>query len=247
MAIPALRANGDAGTRVGITLVVTPVFSATKAEEDRRVAQFLDGKLNRWFLDPLFLGHYPPDVQILLGNMAPKMEDGDLQIIARPVDFLGVNYYFRMIVRHVPGQSPLSLELVQPQSSEYTAMGWEVYPPGLSAVLTRLYQEYAIPRFYITESGAAFDDTISADGRVHDPQRIEYLQDHFQQARAAIADGVPLAGYFIWTLMDNFEWAFGFARRFGIAYTDYPTLRRIIKDSGYWYRDVIASKGEQLY
>ncbi|HLH63889.1 MAG TPA: GH1 family beta-glucosidase [Ktedonobacteraceae bacterium] len=246
LAVPTLRANGDAQTRVGVTLVIAPVFSATKAEEDRRVAQFLDGKLNRWFLDPLFRGCYPSDVQALLGNMAPKMEDGDSQIIARPIDFLGVNYYFRMIVRHLPGQQPLSFELVQPQGSEYTAMGWEVYPPGLYAVLTRLHQEYAIPQFYITESGAAFDDTISADGQVHDPQRVEYLQDHFQQARAAIADGVPLAGYFIWTLMDNFEWAFGSARRFGIVYTHYPTLRRIIKDSGYWYRGVIASKGEQL-
>src|SRR5258708_1299492 len=246
MAVPALRANGDSQTRVGITLVITPVFSATIAEEDQRVAQFQDGKLNRWFLDPLFRGSYPADILTLLGEMTPKMEAGDPGIIARPLDFLGVNYYFRMIVRHLSGRGPLSFEQVQPEGAEYTAMGWEVYPPGLHAVLTRLHQEYQIPQFYITESGAAFDDTVSADGHVHDPRRVEYLHDHFLQARSPILAAIPLAGYFIWSLMDNFEWAFGNARRFGIVYVDYPTQQRIIKDSGYWYRDLIATNGSNL-
>lgn len=246
LALPALRANGDVQTRAGITLAITPVFSASMAEEDQRLAQFGDGKLNRWFLDPLFRGNYPADMLTLLGDMAPKVEAGDAEIIARPIDFLGVNYYFRTIVRHLPGHGLAEFEQVLPQDAEYTAMGWEIYPPGLYAVLTRLHQEYSIPQFYITESGAAFEDTISADGHVHDPRRVQYLHDHFVQAQNAIADGVPLAGYFLWTLMDNFEWAFGNARRFGLVYIDYPTQQRIIKDSGYWYRDLIASKGADL-
>jgi beta-glucosidase len=246
LALPALRANSDAQSRIGITQVITPVFSATMAEEDQRLAQFGDGKLNRWFLDPLFRGSYPADMLTLLGDMAPRVEAGDAEIIARPIDFLGVNYYYRTIVRHLPGQGPAAFEQVQPPNAEYTAMGWEIYPHGLHAVLMRLHQEYSIPRFYITESGAAFDDTISPDGHVHDPRRVQYLHDHFLQARQAITDGVPLAGYFIWTLMDNFEWAFGNARRFGLVYVDYPTQQRIIKDSGYWYRDLIAAKGTNL-
>jgi beta-glucosidase len=122
-------------------------------------------------------------------------------------------------------------------------MGWEVYPQGLHDLLVHLYQQYSIPGIYITENGAAFPDTLSPDGHVHDPLRIQYLHDHLLQGHAAIEEGVPLAGYFVWSLMDNFEWAYGYSRRFGIVYIDYPTQRRIIKDSGYWYRDTIAANG----
>ena len=125
-------------------------------------------------------------------------------------------------------------------------MNWEVYPRGLYDLLTRLHQEYSIPQYFITENGAAFNDTVSEDGHVHDPRRIQYLHDYLLQAQAAIAAGVPLAGYFVWSLMDNFEWAQGYSKRFGIVYIDYPTQRRIIKDSGYWYRDTIAANGGNL-
>jgi beta-glucosidase len=239
LAVPILREHGDAQTRVGITLNLSPVSSARTSAEDQQAAHLYDGTHNRWFLDPVFKGSYPSDVLTWLGEMTPKVETADAEVIARPLDFLGVNYYYRTIVRQHAGRP----EVVQPEGAHLTEMGWEVYPQGLHDLLVRLHQDYAIPQFYITENGASFPDTLSPDGRVHDPLRIQYLHDHLLQAHAAIEEGVPLAGYFAWSLMDNFEWAYGYSRRFGLVYIDYPTQRRIIKDSGYWYRDTIATNG----
>ncbi len=237
LAVPILREHGDA--RVGITLNLSPVSSASTSAEDQQAAHLYDGTHNRWFLDPVFKGSYPSDVLTWLGEMTPKVETADAEVIARPLDFLGVNYYYRTIVRQHAG----SPEVVQPEGAHFTEMGWEVYPQGLHDLLVRLHQDYAIPQFYITENGASFPDTLSPDGHVHDPLRIQYLHDHLLQAHKAIEEGVPLAGYFAWSLMDNFEWAYGYSRRFGLVYIDYPTQRRIIKDSGYWYRDTIATNG----
>ena len=246
LAVPILRTNGSSQARVGITLSLTPTYAATSSAEDQLAAQFIDGRLNRWFLDPVFKGSYPSDVLTLLGDMAPKTEAGDAEIIAAPLDFLGVNNYFRAIISQGPGRFPDGIKRVRPEGAEFTAMDWEVYPEGLYDLLTRLHQEYSIPQYFITENGAAFNDTVSEDGHVHDPRRIQYLHDYLLQAQAAIAAGVPLAGYFVWSLMDNFEWAQGYSKRFGIVYIDYPTQRRIIKDSGYWYRDTIAANGGNL-
>src|SRR5712692_969884 len=243
LAVPLLRANGSPQTRVGITLSFTPVEPATESEEDRLLAQYGDGKSNRWFLDPIFRGGYPEDMLNLLpmlGDIVPKMEVGDAAIIARPVDFLGVNYYYRTIIHHPANSPPGDYEVVKPGGAEYTDMGWEVYPRGLYKLLTRFHKEYAIPEMYVTENGAAFKDTVSEDGQVHDARRVSYLREHFLAAHSAIAEGVPLKGYFVWSLMDNFEWAVGYAKRFGIVYIDYPTQRRIVKDSGKWYGDVIG-------
>jgi beta-glucosidase len=132
---------------------------------------------------------------------------------------------------------------VKPTGAEYTAMGWEVYPQGLYNLLVRLHKDYAIPELYITESGAAFVDTVTEDGRVHDERRVHYLREHFLQAHAAMTEGVPLKGYFVWSLLDNFEWAHGYTKRFGIIYINYPTQQRIIKDSGRWYQNVLATNG----
>jgi beta-glucosidase len=246
LAVPILRANSGPQARVGITLSLTPMYAATASAEDQLAAQLRDGKVNRWFLDPVFKGSYPSDLLTLLGDMAPKAEAGDAGIIAAPLDFLGVNNYYRAIISQGPGGIPDGIMQIRPEGAEFTEMGWEVYPRGLYDLLTRLHQDYSIPQYFITENGAAFNDTVSEDGHVHDPRRVQYLHDYLLQAQAAIAGGVPLAGYFAWSLMDNFEWAFGYTKRFGIVYIDYPTQRRIIKDSGYGYRDTIAANGGNL-
>jgi beta-glucosidase len=245
LAVPLLRSNGDPRTRVGITLSLSPVEPATASQDDRLLAQFLDGKSNRWFLDPVFRGSYPKDVLDLLpsfGDIVPQGEAGDAAIIARPLDFLGINYYSRMIVHQRPGSKFGTFDTIHPEGAAYTEMGWEVHPSGLYDLLTRLHKEYQIPALYVTENGAAYKDVISEDGQVHDPLRVQYLRDHFTHAHTAISEGVPLNGYFVWSLMDNFEWALGYTKRFGIVYIDYPTQRRIVKDSGKWYSDVIKRK-----
>ncbi|HLI06020.1 MAG TPA: GH1 family beta-glucosidase [Ktedonobacteraceae bacterium] len=247
LAVPILRANGGAGTEVGITLSMSPIYPASDKVEDVESARMIDAKNNRWFLEPVFRGSYPEDMLEYLDEhqLTPHMEENDQQLIAQPLDFLGLNYYFRVIVRRKPNGGPFDTEQVQPQG-EYTDMGWEVYPPGLRELLLRMHNEYHIPRLYVTENGAAFLDVVSGDDLVHDARRIEYLREHFHEALAAISEGVPLAGYFVWSLMDNFEWAQGYSKRFGLVYIDYPTQRRVLKDSARWYRDFIASNGSEL-
>ncbi len=239
-AVPILREHGDADTRVGITLNLHPVHPASESQADEEAARRVDGNRNRWFLDPLFKGRYPEDMLDWYDDKAPNIRPGDLDRIAVPTDFLGVNYYFRDVVEAAPQEKHLQANSIKPQGAEYTEMGWEIYPEGLYELLMRLHREYQVSRLYVTENGAAFADELGADGQVHDPRRVKYLQEHFVQAHRAIQDGAPLAGYFVWTLLDNFEWAFGYSKRFGLIYVDYPTQERIVKESGRWYREVIA-------
>ncbi len=239
LAVPILRENGDAQTQIGITLNLSPVSPVSTVAEDQQAAYLYDGTHNRWFLDPVFKGGYPSDVLAWLGELTPKMEASDAKVIASSIDFLGVNYYYRTLIQQKAG----SPQVVQPEGAHFTEMGWEVYPQGLHDLLVRLHHDYSIPHLYITENGASFPDMLSSDGHVHDPSRIQYLHDHLLQAHAAMKEGVPLEGYFAWSLMDNFEWAYGYSRRFGLVYIDYPTQRRIIKDSGYWYRSTIVANG----
>ena len=242
LAVPIIRTNGTPKTKVGITLNFTQIDPATEAPADQAAAHFLDGKWHRWFLDPIFRGSYPTDILEMLGNLAPKTEAGDLEIIARPLNFLGANYYTRSVVGY--GGSPIdNFTSTRTPNAEYTEMDWEVHPRGIYKALVRLHHEYHIPQIYIVENGAAFTDTISNDGHVHDPRRINYLREHLLQVHQAIAAGVPLAGYSVWSLIDNFEWSEGYSKRFGIVYVDYSSQQRTIKDSGYWYRDVIAKNG----
>ncbi|HET8843123.1 MAG TPA: GH1 family beta-glucosidase [Ktedonobacteraceae bacterium] len=243
LAVPIIRANGHAETQVGITLNFTAIHPATSSEADKSAAHFLDGKYHRWFLDPIFRGEYPADVVERLGDLMPEVLPGDLEIISAPLDYLGANYYTRSVV----GASPDGPDAIdnfvyfhQPES-EYTTMNWEVYPPGLYEHLMRLHRDYAIPAIYTIENGAAFPDTPTSDGHVHDPRRTAFLREHFLQLHRALSDGVPLRGHCVWALMDNFEWSLGYSQRFGITYIDYQTQQRIIKDSGYWYKDVIAA------
>jgi len=164
---------------------------------------------------------------------------GDMEIIARPVDFLGINHYTRAVVRSQAVDESQNLPAAVFPGPEYTDMGWEVYPPGLYDLLIRLQREYDFPSLYITENGAAFADVVSADGSVHDMQRIDYLRRYLAAAADALQAGVPLRGYFVWSFLDNFEWAFGYSKRFGIVHVDFETLVRRPKDSALWYRDLI--------
>jgi beta-glucosidase len=158
--------------------------------------------------------------------------------LAPPLDWIGVNNYSRMLVRANPsGGDPLE---VRAPEGRLTEMGWEVYPDGLYELLTRIHREYAPPVVYVSENGAAFADVRGHDGRVRDPERIEYLDGYLDAVGRAIAEGVPVRGYFVWSLLDNFEWSLGYNPRFGLVYVDYPTLERVPKDSFYWYRDRIA-------
>lgn len=238
MAMDAIRANvRDA--HAGIVLNLHDVDAVTDNIGDREAAQLWDSYTNRWFLDPLFKGAYPDDLWAAYEDLAPQIQSDDMGYITRPMDFLGVNYY----TRHVIGagsEPPLYIRFVR-TDNPHTAMDWEVYPDGLEELLVRLHQEYHVPALYITENGCASDDVLEADG-VHDHFRRDYLESHFAAAERAIAQGVPLKGYYVWSLMDNFEWAEGYNKRFGIVYVDYKTQARTPKDSALWYRDFIQSQ-----
>lgn len=243
LAVPVLRENGDTATRVGITLNLSPVHSASDRPADEEAARRYDGFLNRWFLDPLFRRRYPEDMLEMLGSVLPDGYEEDLETIAVPMDFLGVNNYTRTVIADDPDSVVVETREVKPTGRPYTEMGWEVYPEGLYEILTRVHRDYAPPCIYVTENGAAFADRVDADGRVHDAQRMDFLREYIVQAHRALEEGVPLAGYFVWTLLDNFEWAYGYSKRFGIVYVDFATQERIVKDSGIWYRGVIAENG----
>jgi beta-glucosidase len=236
-AVDVIRAAAP-GAQVGITLNLAQAYPASERLEDEAAARKVDGEGNRWFLDPLFRGAYPADLVERNELVAPVVQDGDLETISAPCDFLGVNNYFRFVVSD--GVDGPRMERVA--ESQHTDMGWEVYPDGLHELLVRVARDYSPQAIYVTENGAAFGDVRVHDGQVHDPERTAYLQSHIDAVSRAIGDGAPVKGYFVWSLLDNFEWAFGYSKRFGIVYVDYPTLERVPKDSFHWYRDFIASQ-----
>nr|MBA2277970.1 family 1 glycosylhydrolase [Chloroflexia bacterium] len=211
-------------------------YPATDSNADLEAAQRGDGFNNRWFLDPIYKGEYPADMVDLFGDAVPDIQADDFATIARPTDFLGVNYYMPSYVTDA-SDNPLRIDSIE-REGERTAMGWLVEPQGLRDLLVRLGDEYAPPALYVTENGAAYDDPRPIDGRVSDPQRRAYIHDHLLAAHEAIEAGSPLRGYFCWSVMDNFEWAEGYTKRFGITHVDYTTQERTIKESGRWYRDV---------
>jgi beta-glucosidase len=223
---------------IGIVVDSWPAYPWTDSPEDRAAARLADGMTNRWFFDALFRGEYPADLLEHFGDAVPTVEAGDLSVISTPLDFVGANNYSRHFVRANPsGGPPVD---VRAPAGELTAMGWEVYPAGIREVLTRLHRDYGVERLYVAENGAAFADVRTHDGAIHDVDRIRYLDAYLSEVAAAMADGVPVRGYFVWSLLDNFEWAEGYSKRFGLVFVDYPTLERIPKDSFYWYRDAIA-------
>ena len=222
---------------VGIALDLAQPYPASDSPKDLAAARQVDGESNRWFLDPLFRAVYPDDQQERAALAERVIRDGDLATIAAPIDFLGVNSYRRHVVAAGNGQP----RILRPPG-RYTTMDWEVYPDGLYRLLVRLAGEYAPPAIYVTENGAAYEDTRSHDGSVRDLERITFLEDHLGAVARAVSDEVPVKGYFVWSLLDNFEWAEGYTKRFGLVYVDYPTLQRIPKDSFDWYRDFISSQ-----
>ncbi|MDP1899255.1 MAG: GH1 family beta-glucosidase [Rubrivivax sp.] len=233
-AIPVVRRN-SAGAQVGITLSLHPIVPASGSAADAAAALRHDGSRNRWFLDPLHGRGYPADVLALLGTNPPTVVPGDLDTIATATDFLGVNYYFPEVVADAPGAGDIATRVVERPGVERTAFGWEVSPQGLVTLLQRIHRDYAPPRLYITENGSTFDDVVQPDGSIRDLQRCSYLARHIEACREAVASGVPLKGYFAWSLLDNFEWAEGYLRRFGITHVDYATQQRTLKASGQWY------------
>lgn len=227
LAVEALRAAG--AKRVGIVLNFAPVYG-----EDPEAVDVADRYHNRYFLDPI-LGRGYPESPFQDPPPTPILSR-DLELVARPLDFLGVNYYAP--VRVAPGTGPLPVRYLPPEGP-VTAMGWEVYPEGLYHLLKRLGREVPWP-LYITENGAAYPDLWTGEAVVEDPERVAYLEAHVEAALRAREEGVDLRGYFVWSLMDNFEWAFGYTRRFGLYYVDFPSQRRIPKRSALWYRERIA-------
>ncbi len=234
LALQALRA-ASCRARLGIVLNLSPIGPATDEADDTAAAWLEDGRLVRWYMDPLFKGQYPQDVIEYLGADAPRVEAGDLRDIATPMDFLGVNYYTRGVV------SASGSWDINSSGHALTDMGWEVYPRGLTELLVRLHRDYAVPPLYIKENGAAFKDTLE-DGQVHDAERTDYIARHIAAVGEALRQGVPMAGYMVWSLLDNFEWASGYAKRFGIVHVDYATQKRTPKDSALWYRDFLLQQ-----
>jgi beta-glucosidase len=243
-AVPIIRGNVP-DAKVGIVLILSPGFAASQSTPDLAATERFDQEFNRWYLDPLFGRGYPEPLAAQyqregLADGFTFVQPGDLERIATRTDFLGVNYYSRTIVRapEAPNEPRL---LADPPASVRTDMGWEVYPQGLTQVLQRVHREYAPKAIYVTENGAAYGHQPDADGLVRDEPRRAYLQAHLGACLDALEAGVPLHGYFAWSLLDNFEWAFGFKMRFGLVHVDYATQRRTIKQSGRWLAQVLAT------
>jgi len=226
--------------RVGISLNLAPVHPASDSPEDLAAARRVDGYLNRWYLDALTGRGYPTDMLEWYGELFDANAADEMRSYRGDLDFLGINYYSRQVVRASPGEL-LAARQVPVRDASYTTMGWEVYPRGLSEILRRVVRDYQPEAIYVTENGASFDDR-PRNGGVHDRARTSYLAAHFSEAAAAIEAGVPLEGYFIWSLMDNFEWSHGYTKRFGIVYVDYATQRRTDKESAHWYREFLADR-----
>jgi beta-glucosidase len=248
----ASEAMGDAGG-VGIAVNPQPAVPATDAEADVRAAHLADLHMNALFLDPLFGRGYPPELVDRYRGETDLgfVRDDDLRTIARPLGFLGVNYYRIHTVAAAPPPGREAEELpgglgawsFAPPDVGVTSMGWPVEPHGLADLLRRIHLEYAPDRILVTENGAAFEDFRADDGSIDDPNRISFLRDHLAAAADAIAGGVPLHGYFVWSLVDNFEWAQGYAQRFGLVYVDHATQERIPKQSAWWFKGVIRREG----
>jgi beta-glucosidase len=238
-AVDVLRRNVP-GAQVGIALNLAHVDAVSDSPEDQAAAKEIDGNGNRWFLDPIFRGEYPSDMLETYSAEAPPVRDGDLEAISVPIDFLGVNNYFRHLVS--AGASGEGPRLVRAPDAQLTEMGWEVYPQGLYELLMRIADDYSPPAMYVTENGAAFGDVRVHDGRIHDPEREEYVRAHLEAVARAASDGAPVRGYFVWSLLDNFEWSHGYSKRFGLIWVDFPSGTRIPKDSFWWYRETLAAK-----
>ena len=240
LGMQAIRAEAKLAPHAGIVVNLSPAAPASDSPEDIAAAVRQDGHTNRWWLDPVFGRGYPQDMVEVYG-VEPPIQGNDLETIAAPMDWLGVNYYFREVVKDAPGKSGARAEGVRVPGAQETHMGWEVYAKGLEDVLVRVAEDYKPAEIYITENGSAFPDVVEADGSINDTGRINYLVDHVAAVEAATRRGAPIKGYFAWSLLDNFEWAYGYDKRFGLVRVDYETQERTIKASGRKYAEIIAA------
>jgi beta-glucosidase len=249
LAVPRMRTLLPSSAQVGITLILNQVYGADERAETARDVELTNEFSNSWFLDPIYRGTYPERFFEHMALNPPPIQENDLKSIAAPLDFLGVNNYSRILVRGASTQ-PLAdrCEYVSPVPNAcYTDLGWEIYPNGLRDVLVNVARNYPVGKLYVTENGAAFPDVWDGGDTVSDPQRVDFLRAYITACAEAIEQGTPWYGYFVWSLMDNFEWSEGYAKRFGVVYIDYPSQRRLIKESGHWYAALLKAfrKGKQ--
>jgi beta-glucosidase len=252
LAMERMRSAGD-DNQLGVTLNLHPGHPSRDTKADREAARRVDGQANRLYLDPLFRGEYPEDIFSYYGERGADLSfvrDGDLQKISVPIDFLGINYYFRNTVREAPVEEGSSVPFadlgarpVIPHAGEKTAMGWPVEPEGLKEMLFRIKDEYADVPIYVTENGRAVHDYVDPEGGVVDEERVSYLDSHFRAAHEAMEQGVDLRGYMVWSFLDNFEWAEGYSKRFGLVFVEYGSQQRVPKSSARWYSEVIKRNG----
>ena len=243
-AVEAYRAEGR--HQIGIVVNLEPKYPASDRIEDLEATARADAYINRQYLDPIFLGRYPAEMREVFGEAWPEFPGADLDHIRRPIDFLGINYYTRKVTRHDPTAPPVCAGGVPQRQATHTETGWEVYPQGLADCLLGVKQRYGDIPLYVTENGAAFYDPPRTEDLVDDPLRIDYLREHLKVAHQVIQEGVDLRGYFAWSLLDNFEWSFGYSKRFGIVHVDYATQRRTLKASARFYAEVIRTQGAVL-
>ena len=233
LAVQAIHAI-EPTLEVGIVLSQWNAEPASDDPADIAAADLAWDSQDTAFLHPIFRGYYHPSMIDAIGDDLPEIKPGDMALISQKLDFLGINSYSRTVIGAQGVISPV-------RGSEYTDMGWEACAPAFRRLLNRINNDYDLPPIYITENGAAFPDVLSADGKIHDERRLDYLRQHITQVRLAMQDGVDVRGYFVWSLTDNFEWALGNTKRFGLIRVDYDTFKRTIKDSGEWYARVIAA------
>jgi len=243
-AIAAFREIVKAG-KIGVAFALSPVYPAADSEADQAAVKRWDGFVNRWFLDPMLKGHYPEDMLTFYRDrfQAPEIHAGDMELIKKhPLDFIGVNYYSRKVVKSSKAEPVLESELVEDRDQTWATNG-EVFPQGLYDILLRLDQDYNHPEIFITENGTSFGDEQLKDGGLEDNWRIDFLKKHLEACDRAIQQGVNLQRYYVWSVFDNFEWVFGYSRRFGIIYVDFKTQERTWKQSARWYQSVIRNNG----
>lgn len=243
-AVKAYRATGR--HEIGLVVNIEPKYPASNSPEDLAATRRADAYMNRQYLEPAIHGRYPPELKEIFGEAWPDWPAEDFDLIKQPIDFLGVNYYTRNVTT-ADGSWPLDAGPVRQTQATYTETGWEVFPQGLTDVLLWIRDNYGDLPLYVTENGAAFyDPPNAAGGRIRDPLRIEYLQEHISAVGAAFAQGVDVRGYLLWSFLDNLEWALGYSKRFGIVHVNFETQARTPKDSARFYSDVIATNGAVL-
>jgi beta-glucosidase len=248
-AIPVIRAN-SAGAEVGITLNIAWNVAASNSRLDREEVRKDEGQWFRWFADPIYGRGYPSDKVVdftkmgALPNGLDFVQPGDMDVIATPTDFIGLNYYSRHVRRADGPDNDPQIVFSHPKTPEHwTEMGWENHPDGLTGILGRVYFDYQPLKLYVTENGASYSTGPDEKDEVHDEHRTNYLRTHFVAMHRALQAGIPVAGYFLWSLLDNFEWSWGYLQRFGIIWVDYETQKRTLKDSAKWYKKVIKKNG----